>query len=156
MVSRELIAAEDVLGEFGLAEDMSFCGSFTEPAERAVLAVPQVIMAAWAANDADLFAAIFTENGSLLMRDEQLTSREQIRAYMARGFGHELQGARVTGWPLKVMFVSDATALVVTQGGIILRGETSIAPEREIRAIWTVVTAGGSWRLLSHHSCPVR
>jgi hypothetical protein len=37
-----------------------------------------------------------------------------------------------------------------------LNGESAIAPEREIRAIWTLVADDGKWRLLSHHSCPVR
>jgi len=58
-----------------------------------VLAVPQLIQAAWAAGDADAFAAVFTDNGSLLMRENQLTSRAEIHAYMAAGFRGDRLGA---------------------------------------------------------------
>lgn len=145
----ELLAAD------GIAEDLSFNGPFTSLADRAALTVPVRIMAAWAANDADLFAETFTENGSLLMQDSQLTSRERIRAYMADGFKGPLQGAHVTGWPLSVTHLTDTVSMVVTQGGIILAGETEVAPEREIRATWIIVARDGRWRLLSHQSSPI-
>jgi uncharacterized protein (TIGR02246 family) len=150
------VSASSLLAEYDLAEDQTFVGSYTGDAERAVLTVPQIIMAAWAANDADMFASIFTENGSLLMQDDQLTSRDQIRNYMAKGFETGLKGARVTGWPMNIVFLDDDKAMVVTQGGIMFGGESAIAPEREIRAIWTLVAIDGKWRLLSHHSCPIR
>lgn len=148
--------ASEILAAAGVREDHSFYRGFTGEDERAVLTVPQLIMGAWAANDADLFASVFTENGSLLMRDDQLTSREEIRAYMAAGFRGVYQGACVTGWPLEVRFLRDDVALVVTQGGIMLEGETEIAPEREIRAIWIIADRDGRWQLMSHQSSPIR
>ena len=148
--------AASILAAAGVVEDRSYYGPYTSDAERAVLAVPQVIQAAWAANDADMFADTFTENGSLLMGDRQLMSREEIRSFMAAGFRGPYRGARVSGWPLAVRFLSDDAALAVTRGGIILPGENGIAPEREIRAIWTIVTQDGTWRLLSHQSSPLR
>jgi uncharacterized protein (TIGR02246 family) len=155
-MSGPTVSAPSMLAEYDLTEDQTFVGSYTDEAERAALAVPQIIMAAWAENDADMFASVFTENGSLLMQNDQLTSRDQIRDYMAKGFETGLKGARVTGWPMNVVFLDDEAALVVTQGGIMLAGESAIAPEREIRAIWTLVAVDGRWRLLSHHSCPIR
>jgi uncharacterized protein (TIGR02246 family) len=157
-MSSPTVSASSMLAEYDLTEDETFVGSYTSEAERAALTVPQIIMAAWAANDANMFASVFTENGSLLMQDDQLTSRDQIRDYMAKGFETGLKGARVTGWPMNVVFLSDDSdaALVVTQGGIMLAGESAIAPEREIRAIWTLVADNDKWRLLSHHSCPIR
>jgi hypothetical protein len=38
----------------------------------------------------------------------------------------------------------------------VLDGESAIAPEQEILAIWTVVAENSVWRPLSHHSCPIR
>lgn len=149
--------ASDQLEAAGVTEDPNYYLSFDSSDEKAVLTVPQRIQAAWERNDADMFAEIFTENGSLLMRDDQLTSREQIRAYMADGFRGSYAGARVKGWPLSMRFLSDDVAMVITGGGIMLAGETEIAPAREIRATWVIVREdGGQLRLLSHQSSPVR
>jgi len=149
-------SAESVLAAAGVAEDPSYYGPFTSEREKAVLAVPQLIQAAWASNDADAFAAVFTGNGSLLMREDQLTSRSAIHAYFAEGFRGVYKGARVTGWPLAVRFPTPDVAVVVTQGGIILAGEDAVDPSREIRATWVIVADGGTWRLLSHHSSPLQ
>lgn len=136
--------------------DPSYYGPFTSEREKAVLDVPQMIQAAWASNDADAFADVFTDNGSLLMREDQLTSRSAIRAYFAAGFQGAYKGAHVTGWPLAVQFPTPDVAVVVTQGGIILAGEDAVDPSREIRATWVIVADGGTWRLLSHHSSPIQ
>ena len=74
-----------------------------------------------------MFADVFTADGSLLMRDEQLTSREEILAYMSRGFRRAAGGAGVKGWPVEVTFLTDDVALVVTEGGIIMAGQDDIA-----------------------------
>jgi uncharacterized protein (TIGR02246 family) len=149
--------ASDLLAEVGVLEVPDYYGPFADTDEKAVLTVPQRIQAAWERNDAHMFADIFTQNGSLLMRDDQLTSRAQIRAYMAAGFQGPYRGARVTGWPLFIRFISADVAMVVTQGGILLAGETLVAPAREIRATWVVVREpDGQLRLLSHQSSPIR
>jgi len=148
--------AAEILPEAGVEEDQSFYGPFTREGQKAVLTVPQRIQAAWLVNDADTFADIFTENGSLLMQNDQLASREHIRSYMAAGFQGVYWGARVTGWPLQVDFLADDVALVITQGGIILAGETEIAPVRQIRATWIIVNQDGQWRLFSHQSSPIK
>ncbi|MEV0695581.1 SgcJ/EcaC family oxidoreductase [Streptomyces sp. NPDC050388] len=149
--------ASELLAADGVEEDHSYYREFTREDEKAVLSVAMRIQAAWAANDADAFADLFTENGSLLLGDEQLTSREQIRAFMAAGFAGPYKGARVNGGPLLVTFLSDDTAMVITEGGIIPDGGTAVAPEREIRAMWVIVKDGdGTPRLLSHQSSPVK
>lgn len=148
--------ASAILREAGVPDDATYYRQFTAPDEKAALTVPMRIQAAWKTNDADTFASVFADNGSLLMRDEQLTSREQIRAYMRAGFDGALAGAHVKGWPLQVTFLAEDTAMVITQGGIILDGETETAPERQIRATWIVVERDGEWSLLSHQSSPIR
>jgi uncharacterized protein (TIGR02246 family) len=62
----------------------------------------------------------------------------------------------VTGWPLSVTPLGDDVVMVLTQGGIMLAGETEVAPSREIRAIWIIVRRDGEWKLLSHQSSPLR
>ncbi|OLF11296.1 SgcJ/EcaC family oxidoreductase [Actinophytocola xanthii] len=148
--------ASEILAAVGVPEDHSFYREFTSEREKAVLTVPQRIQAAWLANDADAFAGVFAENGSLLMQDDQLTSAEEIRSYMGAGFQGPYRGAHVTGWPLQVDFLSEDAAMVITQGGIILDGESEIAPEREIRATWVIARQDGEWRLFSHQSSPIK
>lgn len=147
--------ASAIMAKAGVAEDFAFYGPFTGEDEKAALTVPVRITAAWRRNDPDMFAEIFTENGSLLMQDNQLKSREEIRAYMAAGFAGPLKGAHVSGWPLHVSFLSPGVAMVITQGGIIFAGETERPPEREIRAMWILVEQDGEWKLFSHQSSPV-
>lgn len=149
--------ATDLLATSGVDEDVSYYRDFTGPDEKAALTVPMRIQAAWARNDADFFADTFTENGSLLMQDKQLTSREEIREYMSKGFSGPLRGARVKGWPIDMRFLDENTALVVTEGGIMMAGDDDIQQDRLIRAAWVITReADGRLRLVSHQSSPVK
>lgn len=148
--------ASDILAAAGIEEDPSYYREFTGADEKAVLTVPMRIQEGWERNDASYFADTFTDNGSLLMKDDQLTSREQIEAYMKAGFDGVFRGARVRGWPLAVRFLDDTTALVVSQGGILLDGETETAPERQVRVTWVIVRQDDGLKLLSHQTSPIR
>jgi uncharacterized protein (TIGR02246 family) len=147
--------ATALLAAAGIVEDPSYYGQFTDAAQKTVLTIPMRIQAAWQSNDADAFADVFASNGSLLMKNDQLTSREQIRTYMAGGFQSFYKGASVNGWPLAITFLGDDVAIVITEGGIIMAGETESAPERRIRATWVIVSQDGVWRLMSHQSSPI-
>jgi uncharacterized protein (TIGR02246 family) len=148
--------APEILAAHGIEENHEFYREFTGEAEKAVLTVPLRITDAWRTNDPDAFADVFVENGSLLMQYQQLESREEIRAYMKAGFAGFLRGAHVYGWPLQVTFLGDDAAMVITQGGIILDGESEIAPERQIRATWVIARRGTEWALFSHQSSPIK
>ncbi|SFB25561.1 conserved hypothetical protein [Amycolatopsis marina] len=148
--------ASAILAAAGIEEDTSYYREFTGDDEKAVLTVAMRIQEGWERNDADFFAETFTGNGSLLMKDEQLTSREQIRDYMKAGFEGYFRGARVRGWPLSVKFLSEDTAMVISQGGILLEGETETAPERQVRVTWVIVRDGGELKLLSHQTSPIK
>lgn len=148
--------ASAILAAAGIEEDTSYYREFTGEDEKAVLTVAMRIQEGWERNDADYFAETFADNGSLLMKDDQLTSREQIREYMKAGFEGYFRGARVRGWPLSVKFLGDDTAMVISQGGILLEGETETAPERQVRVTWVIVKDGGGLKLLSHQTSPIK
>ncbi|WP_051415462.1 SgcJ/EcaC family oxidoreductase [Nocardiopsis sp. CNT312] len=148
--------ATRVLAEAGVVEDPEYYKDFPDDLSREVLTVPQLIQAAWLANDADFFASVFTPDGSLLIQDEELPDRRAIHSFMAVGFEGPLRGAHVKGWPMAMRFLSPDVALVVTQGGIVMPGEDAVAPEREIRAVWVIVRRSGRWHLMSHQSSPIR
>lgn len=131
-------------------------GDFPNGIEGAVLSVPLRIRGAWQRNDADAFGDVFTENGSMLLGDEQLGSREAIRSYMADAFSGSYRGSRIEDDPVDIFLFSDDVALVTSRGGVVKEGETSLPPERENRTTWVVVRQQSEWKLLSYQTSPVK
>jgi uncharacterized protein (TIGR02246 family) len=131
-------------------------GDFTSGDAGAALTAPLRIRGAWESNDADVFADAFTENGSMLVGDEQLRGREQIRTYMADAFAGGFQGSRIEDEPDEIVFLDENTALVISKGGVLMKGETSLPAERENRNTWIVVRKQGDWKLFSYQSSPIK
>lgn len=148
--------ASTILREAGVTENKSYYRTFTDPDEKAALTVAMRIQAAWKANDADRFAGMFVENGSLLLKDSQLMSREEIRAHMAAGFAGPLKGAYVNGWPVSVTFLAPDVAMVITEGGIVMPGDQDVTDANLIRSTWVIVKREDGPRLVSHQSSPIK
>ncbi|WP_327028760.1 SgcJ/EcaC family oxidoreductase [Micromonospora sp. NBC_01740] len=119
--------------------------------ETAVRDVARRIVTAWAANDADAFAAIFVEDGTLI-GDAYMKGREEIRSYMAAGFAGPYGGTHVLVEPLDVRFLTDDIALLVTQGSVLLEGETEFVAERAFLATSTVVRVDGGWSIAAYQN----
>ena len=120
----------------------------------AIAGIPQRIVAAWADHDADAFAGVFTEDGSLILPGLHLKSRDAIRSYMSGAFAGPYQGTRVTGQPVDLRPLGRDAGVLITQGGVLAPGETEVAPERAIRASWVVVRQDGEWRLAAYQNSP--
>lgn len=133
-----------------------YYGDFPNGEEGAVFTVPLRLRAAWDAGDADALADLFTDDGSMLIGDEQLRGREAIRAYLTEQFAGAYRGSRVSDEPVQCKFLADGVALAITKGGIINAGDTEIAPENENRATWVVRKEAGDYRLVSHQTSPIR
>lgn len=127
------------------------------PADQALAAQKVIdrIVSAWAKNDADAFAATFTEDGSLILPGVFLGSREEIRAFMAQAFAGPYKGTNVTGRPLAMKQLPDGV-LVITQGGVLMAGETQVAAEREIRASWLLSRREPEWLIYAYQNTPVQ
>jgi uncharacterized protein (TIGR02246 family) len=110
---------------------------------------------AWAAGDADAFVADYTEDATVVQPGVYKKDREEIRTTMAAAFAGPLSGTRATDRPSSIRFLTDDTAIVVSEGGIIFPGQDAVASEGLIRATWVLVRRDGGWRIASYHNSPV-
>lgn len=122
--------------------------------EAGVAALPERIVAAWAAQDPAAFAEVFSEDGSMILPGVYRAGRDQIRQFMTEAFAGPYRGTRVTGQPLELRFLSDQVAVLITQGGVLAPGETAVADERAIRASWIAVHRDGRWQLAAYQNSP--
>jgi uncharacterized protein (TIGR02246 family) len=130
-------------------------GDYANGREGAVLTAPLRIRAAWEANDADAFADMFIDNGSMLVDDQQLTSREEIRAYLAEAFTGGYRGTRLHEEPREIWLLTDTVAVAVMEGGVVKSGADRVAEGDQVRAMWVVVAQGGDWRIAARQDSPI-
>jgi uncharacterized protein (TIGR02246 family) len=55
---------------------------------------------------------------------------------------------------VNVRFLTGDTAIVVSEDGIIFRGQDAVARQRLVRATWVLVRRDGGWRIASYHNSP--
>ena len=118
---------------------------------QAVLDVLARVDQAWEAGDAEAFVADYTEDASVIQPGVYQKDREEIRTNMAAAFAGPLSGSRVATHPVDVRFLTDDTAIVVSEDGIIFPGQDAVASEGLVRATWVLVRAR---RRLAHRLLP--
>jgi uncharacterized protein (TIGR02246 family) len=122
--------------------------------QAAIAAVPARIVEAWAKHDADAFAGVFTEGGTMILPGVYRKGRDDIRTFMSEAFTSAYRGTRVTGQPIDLRRHGDM-AVIVTEGGVLAPGDKEVSAERAIRATWVVVREQGAWRLAAYQNSPV-
>lgn len=65
-----------------------------------------------------------------------LLGRDAVRSYISAAFAGPFRGTRVVIDPVYVKRLSSDLALIVTEGGVLLPGESEFAPQRAIRGTW--------------------
>jgi uncharacterized protein (TIGR02246 family) len=119
-----------------------------------VAKVPDRLVSAWAAHDAEAFSQLFAPDGTMILPGVYKKGREEIRQYMEAGYANQYKGTSVKGKPLDIKPLgSDAVALL-TEGGVMAPGETEYSSKEAIRASWILIKSEGAWRLAVYHNCP--
>ncbi|GAA1894450.1 SgcJ/EcaC family oxidoreductase [Asanoa iriomotensis] len=93
------------------------------------------VYAAW--GDADAFAALYREDATVVMPGVLRQGRAAVRDSMAAAWAGPLRGSRPIDEPVDVRVFGD-TAVVVSRAGILLPGESSLAPGAARLATWVL------------------
>lgn len=109
---------------------------------------------AWEANDAGAFVADYLDDASVVQPGIYKKGREEIRTTMAAGFAGPLRGSRVISHPQDIRFLTDETAIVVSEDGILFPGQDDVPSEALVRATWVLAKRDGSWQVAAYHNSP--
>lgn len=121
---------------------------------RGVLDVIQAIYAAWADNDADAFAALYSEDATVVQPGGiYKQGKADIRTSMALAFAGPLKGSTVIDEPRSVRVLGQDSAIVISDAGILLAGETEVPAQRMVRATWVLSKPHGTWLIAAYHNC---
>lgn len=126
---------------------------WTEADKTAVRAVPDRIRDAWAANDAEAFAAAYTADATMILSgDRFMKGRAQILQEVKASFAGGHKGTTLLQNIVDARYIGANTAIVITDGGVLAPGETKPHPEREIRATWVIAKEDGEWRIAAYQN----
>lgn len=119
-----------------------------------IAAVPARMVELWAAHDADAFAELFLEDGTLILPGVYKKGRAEIRDFMAAAYASHFKGTTVTGQPIDVKPLGPGAVALLTVGGVLPPGETELTEANAIRASWILVKRDGEWKLAVYQNCP--
>jgi uncharacterized protein (TIGR02246 family) len=122
--------------------------------ETAVRDVLARMYRAWATEDPDAIAALYLDDVTVVMPGVYRTSSDEVRAYFAAGFAGPLKGSRASDEVRSIRFAGPDAAVVTSEGGVVMAGETSVPAARRVRATWVLARRDGEWRIAAYHNCP--
>jgi len=126
----------------------------TDADHAAVAGLAQRLVAAWSGHDADAFADLFADDGTMVLPGVLCSGRAEIRGFMARAFDTEYRASHLTGQALDLRFLCPDVALLLTEGGMLPPGATEVPGDQAIRATWLAVKRDGQWLLANYQNSP--
>lgn len=122
----------------------------------AIRAVLQRLYTAWAAGDADAFAALYTEDATAVLPGVFHADRAALRASMAAWFAGPLKGSRAVDEEKSVRILGDA-AIVISRSIVLLAGEQDMpadAAGRTVTATWVMARTDAGWKIAAYANAP--
>lgn len=108
---------------------------------------------AWAMNDADRFADLYTDDATFILSgDRFFQGREHIRSELTQSFAGPHKGTRLLTYVVDGRLLSPGLAILVTEGGVLLPGQSEPDWERALRATWVVVKESDRWRVAAYQN----
>ncbi|CRK59462.1 hypothetical protein [Alloactinosynnema sp. L-07] len=120
----------------------------------AIATLTQKVISSWAYADAETFAGVFTEDGTMVLPGLFKKGKTEIQAYMEKAFAGVYKGTQVTGKPVDMRPLGRDAAILLSQGGVLDAGESEVADSAAIRAAWVVVKVDGEWKLAAYQNSP--
>lgn len=126
----------------------------TDADKAAIAALTQKVVSSWAYQDADTFASVFVEDGTMILAGAFCNGRDEVRDYMAKAFEGRYKGTQVTGKPISIRSLGPDVAILLSLGGVLEAGETEVSEDSAIRASWLAVKRDGQWLLAAYQNTP--
>jgi uncharacterized protein (TIGR02246 family) len=120
----------------------------------AIVSLTQRVVTAWSQHDAEAFAGVFTEDGTMILPGLYKKGRPQISAYMAAAFKGAYKGTQVTGTPLALRRLGRDAAVLISMGGVLRSDESEVSEKDAVHAMWVAVRKGGAWQLAAYQNSP--
>jgi uncharacterized protein (TIGR02246 family) len=122
----------------------------------AVQTLYYALLDAWNRRSAADFAALFTDDGSIVGFDGSMSnSRAEIEAHLSPIFADHPTGKYI-GIVREVRFLNPEAALVRTVAGIIPAGQGDINPAQNSVQSLVAVKQNGQWRIAMYQNTPAR
>ena len=126
----------------------------TDTSTDSVMSVIHAVYDAWADGDADAFARLYTDDATVVQPGIYKENNEVIRTTMAAAFAGPLKGSTVLDKPQGVRFLGPDTAVVITESGILMPGQTDLPAGGLVRCTWVLTRRDGQWYVAAYHNSP--
>jgi uncharacterized protein (TIGR02246 family) len=122
--------------------------------DAAVLDVLAGHYAAWAAGDAAAMAAFYTSDATVVQPGVYRKDRAEIQASLAEAFAGPWRGSRVVDQTRSIRFITADAAVVITEAGVLLAGQTEVPAERLNIGSYVLARGADGWRIAAFQSSP--
>ncbi|MBU3063570.1 SgcJ/EcaC family oxidoreductase [Nocardia sp. NEAU-G5] len=131
----------------------SYANPTADAVDSAVRALFDAASTAWAAGDADAFAACYSETATVILPGVYLPGRQAIQAGMGAAFAGPLKSSRRIHEVADVRVLEDA-AVVISRSVTVAAGQSEPAAERWEWGTWVLVQQDGKWLIEAYHGSP--
>jgi uncharacterized protein (TIGR02246 family) len=100
--------------------------------------------------------ASYTADATAILPGSLRDSRDVIRESMALAFAGPLKGSSTYNKQLSLRFAGRDAAIVVSESGIVLAGQTEVQEAAKVNATWVFEKRDGQWLIAAYHNSPAR